>query len=204
MKEQNISRRLTAYLLDVFFVYLVIVLITNIRFINPTYNKLLEVTENYNVVTESYNKEEISDDEYLGATRDYLYDVTRYNISTSIVTVAVLFAYFGLFQKYNNGQTLGKKIMKLRITGIDDKPLSLVNSLLRVIPMQYVLIGSVIPIILNVILVNILNKAIFSNVYSILVYGFIIINIISFGMMYIRKDKRGLHDLLAKSKVVVE
>lgn len=204
MKEQNISRRLTAYLLDVFFVYLVIVLITNIRFINPTYNKLLEVTENYNVVTESYNKEEISDDEYLGATRDYLYDVTRYNISTSIVTVVVLFAYFGLFQKYNNGQTLGKKIMKLRITGIDDKPLSLVNSLLRVIPMQYVLIGSVIPIILNVILVNILNKAIFSNVYSILVYGFIIINIISFGMMYIRKDKRGLHDLLAKSKVVVE
>lgn len=204
MIEQNISKRLTAYLLDVFFVYLLIMLITSIRFINPTYDKLLEISENYSNLVEQYDKDEVNDEIYLEATQDYIYNVTRYNVSTSIVTIVVIFGYFGLFQKYNNGQTLGKKITKIKVVGENNENLSLGKYFLRILPMQYVLIGSVIPIMLNAILVFMLDKNLFCNIYTILVYSFAILGVISFMIMNIRKDKKGLHDLLAKSKVVNE
>ena len=38
----------------------------------------------------------------------------KYSVSYNIVIIIGLFAYFGLFQKYNNGQTIGKKIMKIK------------------------------------------------------------------------------------------
>lgn len=204
MIEQNVSKRVTAYLLDVFFVYLLIMLITSIRFINPTYDKLLEISQNYTDITEKYNKDEIKETAYLEATKDYVYDVTKYNISTSLVTIIVIFGYFGVFQKYNNGQTLGKKIVKIKVVDNSDKPLGLVKYFLRILPMQYVLIGSVIPVLLDTVLVFVLDKNLFSVVYTILVYSFAIIGVVSFILMNIRKDKKGLHDLLVNSKVVSE
>ena len=42
------SKRLSAYLLDVIFIYLVISFACNIRFLNPTYDKYMEYMEKYN------------------------------------------------------------------------------------------------------------------------------------------------------------
>jgi len=203
-KNKIITKRLTAYILDVFLVYLLIYLISCIRFINPTYDKLIEVTNDYNVAIESYNTGEITDDEYFEINKDYIYNATKYNISTNIVFILVVIAYYGLFQKYNGGQTLGKKIMKIRTVNLDEESPSFVKYLLRIIPMYYVLLGSVVPFIISSILVFIVNSSSFSIIYSSLVYLFIIISIVSFVMMVIRKDKRGLHDLIAGTKVIEE
>ncbi|MBE6156456.1 MAG: RDD family protein [Firmicutes bacterium] len=201
--QNNISKRLIAYLLDAFFVYLLIYLISGIQLLNPTYNKLLEVSETYNEAVEAYKNEEISEEEYFEINKTYIYDATRYNVSTNIIFVVAVFAYYGLFQKYNKGQTLGKKIMKIKVTTIDDKEPSLGKYCLRILPMYYILLGSVIPFALSSILVFIMSASNFSVLYSFLVYGFVIIGIISFIIMYSRKDKRGLHDLIAGTKVVI-
>lgn len=202
INQKLTTKRFTAYVLDAVLVYFFIVLVSNIRFINPTYNKLLEVTETYNETVEAYENDKITDDEYFEMNKQYIYDATKYNVSTNIVFVLVILAYFGVFQKFNNGQTLGKKIMKIKVVGVNDKDVNLPKYLLRVLPMYYILMGSVIPFLLSSILVFIMGASSFSITYSIMVYTFVAIGLISFVMSYVRKDHRGLHDLLAGTKVV--
>ena len=114
------------------------------------------------------------------------------------------FAYFGLFQKYNSGQTIGKKIMKIKVVDKDGKDPSLGKYFLRILPMYYISIGSVIPFALSSILVFVINSLVFSVIYSVLVYAFVILGIISFVMVYVRRDNRGLHDIISGTKVISE
>ena len=60
INQKLTTKRFTAYVLDVVLVYFFIVLVSNIRFINPTYNKLLEVTETYNETVEAYENDKIT------------------------------------------------------------------------------------------------------------------------------------------------
>jgi len=203
MFNQKITtKRFTAYILDVVLVYFFIILVSNIRFINPTYDKLLEVTNNYNEAVEKLQDEKISEQEYFELNKQYIYEATKYNISTNIVFIVVTVAYFGLFQKFNNGQTLGKKIMKVRVVSTDDKEVTFSRYLLRILPMYYILMGSLIPFLLSTILVFIMGASSFSITYSIIVYVFVGIAIVSSIMTYVKKDHRGLHDLLARTKVI--
>jgi len=201
MKEAKISKRILAYLLDICLVYLLMTLITNIRFINPTYDKLIEATTEYTELLETYENIEDIDAEKIN---DVVFKVTKYSISTNIAIIIVLFAYFGLFQKFNNGQTLGKKIMKIKVVGIDDKNVGLGKYLLRILPTYYIYIGSIIPLITTSLIVCFVNSNLFSIINSSVVYAFFALNIITIVMINIRKDKRGIHDLISGTKVVFE
>ena len=57
--------------------------------------------------------------------------------------------------------------------------------------------------ILGIIFILGLKKDTYIKVNDILTYAFGIIYIITFGMILFREDKRGLHDYLAKTKVVL-
>ncbi len=200
----NVSKRISAYLLDICLIYLFMSLITGIRFINPTYDKLVETTNEYQEVLNDYTEGKITEEVALEQQKDYVYKVTKYGISTNVAVVLVIFAYFGIFQKFNNGQTLGKKIMKIKVVSNDDKNLSVWSYFLRILPIYYIFIGSVIPLILTSILVFIVGSTYFATVNSIIVYLFFGIGIMSFVMMNVRKDKRGLQDLISGTKVVFE
>ena len=204
--ESNVklSKRLGAYLLDIFLVYLLITLISSIRFINPNYDKYIESYDKYSKVVEKYYKGEISSNELISLNQDNLYKVSKYSVSYNIVMIVVIIGYFGFFQKYNKGQTLGKKIMKIKVVSTEDKEASLGAYLLRILPMYYVLVGNILSILINSILVYFLNSKTFIYANSIVIYLFLAIGIISFVMMNIRKDKRGLQDIIAKTKVVAE
>lgn len=200
----NVSKRISAYLLDICLIYLFMSLITGIRFINPTYDNLVETTNEYQEVLNDYTEGKITEEVALEQQKDYVYKVTKYGISTNVAVVLVIFAYFGIFQKFNNGQTLGKKIMKIKVVSNDDKNLSVWSYFLRILPIYYIFIGSVIPLILTSILVFIVGSTYFATVNSIIVYLFFGIGIMSFVMMNVRKDKRGLQDLISGTKVVFE
>ena len=202
---KNITlKRITAYLLDAFLVYLFIMLVSNIKVINPTYDKLLKISEDYNVAVSQYEKGEISDEEYLVINQNYVYDATKYNVSTNIIFIVVSILYYCVFQKFNNGQTLGKKIMKLKVVNNDSKSVSFGKYVLRLLPMYFIFIGSIIPYLLSSILVWFMSASSFSVAYSIIIYVFLFSGIISLMMVYKREDKKGLHDLIAGTKVIEE
>lgn len=200
----KLSKRIIAYLLDILLVYLLISLISGIRFINPTYDKYVKVYNEYEDVFERYVNKEISIEEVNELNNDSIYKLTKYSVSTSVVIIVVIFGYFVLFQKYNNGQTLGKKIMKIKVVDANDNNISIIKYILRTIPMYYIFIGSIIPIIINQVVVFLVSSNTYLTVYSIPINIFLFINIISFVMIIKREDSRGLHDLLANTKVINE
>lgn len=203
MKSIN-TKRIMAYLLDVLLIYMLISAIISIRFINPTYDKYEKAYEKYMEVFEDYSKGNITDEEYSELNSTNIINITKYSISSNIVIILVVIGYFVFFQKFNNGQTLGKKIMKIKVIGTDNKNVSLLNYFLRILPMQYIFIGSVIPIIINSIFIFVLKENSYIILNSITVYTLFFISIMSLVMIFRREDKRGIQDLLAKTKVVEE
>lgn len=199
------SKRIGAYLLDILFVFLLVNLISSIKFINPNYDKYNEAYQNYQeLITKNLSEEKVNIDEFTEISKEYSYELTKYGISYNIVTIIVLIGYFGLFQKYNNGQTLGKKIMKIKVVSDDETELSLIKCLLRTILVHYILVGNIIYLIVTSIVVNFITMNTFATLASIVSYITMGIGIISLILVSTKENKKGLHDLIIKSKVVNE
>ena len=187
------TKRISAYLLDIFFIYLLLSLITNIKFINPTYDKYMEYYDKYTEVVNKYYDEEITIEEMQELNKDNYYNVVKYGISSNVSIVLVIVLYFGVFQKYNNDQTLGKRIMKLKVMSTNGEDISLCRYLLRLLPMYFIFIGGILPIIINSILVFILNSNSYGGISSIITYLFIGIGILDITM--------NLHNKIAHTNV---
>ena len=201
-KVSILSKRISAYLIDILFIFLLVGLISEIKFINPHYNKYIEAYESYNEILEDYTNEEISDKEFNKLYNDNYYLVSKYSVSYNIVIILSIILYFGVFQYFNNGQTIGKKIMKIRVvSNNENEKVSLLKYLLRILPMYYIYIGGLLPFLINSILVYILNENNFMNVTMIVSYAFLSISIVSFILIIKRKDKRGIQDLIANTKI---
>lgn len=202
--EVKISKRFLAYLLDIILVYFIISLITSIRFINPYYEKYMETYNSYSDITEKYINNEIDAKEFISVNKENYYYLSKYSVTYNIVIIVVIIGYFVLFQKYNNGQTIGKKIMKIKVTNLDGKNTNIMSYFLRSLLMYYVYIGSMIPLIINSILVYILTPSNFMEITLAINFIFVTIGIVILVSMNVRKDKRGIHDLIANTKVVYE
>ena len=199
--EIKLSNRILAYLLDILLVYVIISFAVSIKFINPNYDKYIEEYEKYSEIlseTETENMNKIVDE-----LKDSFYYISKYGVSYNIVSSVILLLYFGVFQKYNKGQTLGKKIMKIKVVDNNSNENStLIQHLIRSILLQFIYGGGIIPMLLNSILVYFLNSQAYLYCYFAIVMIFMIFNIISFFFIIFRKDKRGLHDLIAGTKVI--
>lgn len=201
-EKKILSKRISAYLIDILFIFIVIGLISEIKFINPYYDKYIESYETYNEILEDYTNEEITEKEFTNLYNENYYLVSKYSVSYNIVIVVAILLYFGVFQKFNKGQTIGKKIMRIRVvSNTDNEDVSLLRYLIRTLPMYYIYIGGLIPLAINTILVFILNDNNFMNITMVVSYLFLFVAILSFVFICIRKDERGLQDIIAKTKV---
>ena len=203
METVKPSKRIMAFLLDVLLVFFLASLVTSIHFINPYYKKYEKSFEEYSEVTNNYLAEKISEEEFLKLNYVNYYNVSRFSVPYNIAIVVILILYFAIFQKFNNGQTIGKQIMKLKVVNnSDDKDVSLLKYLLRSLPIYYISIGSIIPLLLNSLILLFLKGKVFYIVSACINYTFVILGVVTLVMMLTRKDKRGLHDLIAGTKVI--
>lgn len=203
MKASLVSKRISAFLIDILFLFIVINLIMGIKFINPYYDKYVESYENYNEIVEKYNNKELTEDDFTKLYVQNYYQVTKYSISYNIIIVVCIILYFVLFQKFNNGQTLGKKLMRLKVVdSTEEKNVSILKYLIRSLSVYYIYIGGILPIIINCILIFILSPSSYMTISMVISYAFLIISIVSLVMINVRKDEKGIHDLLANTKVI--
>ena len=89
MKTSIISKRISAYLIDILFLFVVINLITGIKFINPNYDKYIESYENYSKLIEDYDNEKITEEEFNKLYSVNYYEVTKYSIAYNIIFTLV-------------------------------------------------------------------------------------------------------------------
>lgn len=112
-----------------------------------------------------------------------------------LIGLAVVLPYFGaLNSRMSGGQTLGKRLLRIRVVGADGAPLPLPRSLLRtmVLAVPWFLNGAPFPADLLVApWINLLTTAIFGLGASIL-----------YLLLFNRATRQSLHDLVAGSYVV--
>lgn len=194
-----VMKRFLAYVIDIFLVTFIAFIIIQIPVINPYLDRYEKKYNEYIEIQEKYENKKISEKEYNKESRNLSYTLDKYNFPYTVVTTACLFGYFILFQYYNNGQTLGKKLLKLRVKGYNDKKIGFKNYLIRSLLLNNIIIN-----ILMLLCLLITDKSIYyysTYVISIIQIIFMYANII---VLLFRKDNRGLHDVVSGTLVIEE
>lgn len=187
-------KRFCAFLLDYFILTIILSIVTmGINIDTSKYEK--ELSE----IIDSYSSSEITLEEYSERVNDLNYRLQKANLPNNIASVVLTIGYVVIFAYLNKGQTIGKKLLKLKVVCERDKNLSIGSIVVRSI-----FIYGIISSLFNVIFISFLDKNLFVSIYSSIGTIEVIVMIVSALMVLYRKDKRGLHDLMAKTSVVEE
>ena len=192
--KASFFKRLASYFIDMLFISMIVSVITT----GISTTKQEKILEKQYEIIEKYGKEEITIKEYNKEIGLISYDLQKANIIPSTITLVLSIAYFIVFQYLNKGQTLGKKLLGLRVQE-KRKPPKLKSIIVRTI-----ITNNILSMFLGIVLVYTLNR---NNYYS--VYGVIstveslFIFITAMFILY-KKDKLGLHDIIAHTEVIDE
>lgn len=188
--------RLVAYIIDILLVSVVCSFVMLIIPENKNYQKYMD---EYEQIQTNFIAEKITAEEYISQSSSVVYDIDYSNVLSMILEVVLIILYFIVFQFYNKGQTLGKKLMKLRLISAKDSELTL-----NQVALHALIINSILINILVIGSLLFLGRNYYYYASSFLQFIAIIIVLTTLFMILFRKDGRGLHDLLAGTKVVQE
>lgn len=187
-------QRFAAFILDVFIVSMVASMIAY-PFLDM--NSIDKLSESSTQIVEDYMKQEISIEEYTNESISVSYEMARKQGILSLITIFLNILYFVVFQIKNNGQTIGKKLLKIKVSSNDGNQLTMNQMIFR-------------SLIINSILIDMVNFCVllFTNQMAYF-YGVGILSMIQFtiiaasGFMVMFSEKRqGIHDLIAHTDVV--
>ncbi len=185
--------RMVAYLIDMAIITIVLTILTAWMPISNTYK---EASEERDRQTDLLKSEEISLGQYYENNMKYSFIMEKETVVLTILSIVVSLGYFGTFAYYNNGQTLGKKLVKIKIVDKEKKEVSHLKMLFR----SLIINGLIVNIISTLIVLFTTEKEyqyaiILSFIHSVFL-------IVSFFMVAFRKDKMGLHDLIVGTNVI--
>lgn len=186
-------KRLAAYIIDFFIIYLIAVSIFASPLFKNEYNRYNESNKEYMNYIGSIGSEEVDYDIQL----QYVYDTNRASQPLLIITCGLLILYFGITAYLCNGETLGKKILKLKIVPIEGKKLNPHLFMLRTI-----ILTNILPRIASIICISFLSKTNWIVAEEIISYFSSTTTFLILGFMIFRDDERGLHDIIGKTKVI--
>lgn len=195
-----VLKRLMAYVIDILIVSICMTPILNWSVINPYID---EYTENYTEYTELLEQANAGDTdpedaEYEEKIIDLNYQINKYKVVSSSISAGSLLLYFALLQWALKGQTIGKKIMKIKVVANrEDKKLNIGNYILRSL-----ILNNIIFTIVLIVGVYLFKEDGYYNLSMIVSYLQLLVMSIIMLMIVLRKDFRGLHDIVAGTKVI--
>lgn len=189
-------KRILAYIIDIFIVTFIVMLFTNIKIINPYKEEYNETYAEYRDIID--HKKDYSLEEYEDKIIDLNYTLGKTNWINGSITICCLILYFGLGNMLLKGKTIGKRILKLQLVHKDDqKDLHIGNYLIRTI-----ILNNIVFRILLVVGVFVFGKVGYYHLSTIVRFLESMMETIIFMMVVLKYDNRGLHDMLANSKVI--
>ena len=196
VKEENalLIQRVIAYLIDGIIIAIIASLISlpfydtaNIEKLNKTSSEL----------SEKYMNKKIDSKTYIAENIDINYEVSRKTGVVSLITIFLGVLYFVCYQLYAKGQTLGKKLMKIKIVDRENKDLSMNQLIYRAL-----IINSIFVQIIIMALVIFANKNVFFYGSMTLNFMQYIILFVSVIMIIFTNDSVGLHDKICNTRVI--
>lgn len=174
------------------------------------YNKIIKTSDEYKsylekyyedkkITKNEYNKINKSiDQHYMKNYKKEYYNVEKNSVCYFIIYLIVTIAYFVGFNYYTSGQTLGKKLFRLKIVNSkDDKEkVSILSYLIRAIflyqPLYYIVK------LIGILLLNQENYYQITSIFYDINYYLEFVVVLT---IMIRTDGRGLHDLASSTRV---
>lgn len=142
-------------------------------------------------------KESISNS-YNDQFYDINYSLEKNMMIYNVIYIVMIIIYFGLLPIFTNGQTIGKRLLRLKVVTKDGKDAGFVRYTVR----SLILYQSVFTII-QMILVGTLSV---DNYYTAIDFVTIARDLVYYVILFmvmVRVDGRGLHDFIAGTKVVM-
>lgn len=208
--NKYVYRRISAFLIDVFLVTFVSTVFSSISYVNP-------FIENYKVAYDEYREIYKSESEsvltnptiknvvdYSNKMSKQIYKIDYSMLFNNIYYLVFSFLYFVLFAYFTNGQTLGKKLFKLKVVRQDGEKVKLSNLMLRtLLSGSSIFMGVNIIVVIQLLFLMIPQNQVYF--YAILFSSIIsyVIEIIGLVLLF-SKEHRSLDDIIGSTKVIDE
>ena len=193
--KSSFFERVGAYFIDIIIVSIIVSLI---GYSLP--NNESTVEKQLSELTTKYVSGEVTSSEYLDSYSVLLYQNEKDNMLKNGIGLVLTIAYFIIFQYMNEGQTIGKKLLHIKV--VDNKTKKCTNMLKGLL--RSIIVLGIASSSLNLILLNFTNKRVFMISYSIIAMLESIFTLVSIVFVLYRKDGRGLHDMMAGTTVIKE
>lgn len=194
MKATTVKRML-AYFIDIMIILFTIGIVVNVKEKDKT---VMQLRSDIQIVNELYANGEIKFHDYFDRWTVINQQIDQECVIYFIFNILLILIYFVLLPKVWNGQTVGKKILKLKVVSNNNENVTIVQYLIR-----NMLINGLAQMILILLSLYLLPSSMYFIFSSILTFIQLILVIISVFMILYRKDKRGLHDIFSGTKVCV-
>lgn len=187
-------QRFLAFLLDI---VLVSVVASFISYPFLDMDSIQKLNESSVEVMENYTSGKIDEKEYFNESSTISYELARKQGVNTLVIIFLNILYFVVYQIKNNGQTLGKQILKIRVVDSSNRDLSMNQMIFRALIINSILLD----MISFGVLIFANQSSYFYGVSFLAFIQFCILSVSTFMIMF-GKDRRGLHDLVAHTDVV--
>lgn len=189
-----LNKRAKAWLIDIIIITIILFLVSIIY--HPS---IIKQKAQMDSITLSYASKNINFTDYIKQMSPIYHKIDTINFVKIIIDTVVLTIYFIIIPYYKNGQTIGKKITALKVKQTSNQKLKLTSLIIR-----NLIINGLLYEILLIVCILIISPNIYYPLISILAFIQIILVLSSMIMVTYRKDKKGLHDLLAHTWVCKE
>lgn len=194
LEKASFFQRLCAYAIDVVLVSLIASLVA-MPFLDTVSISKLE--DSMAETAEVYLSGEIDEATYLAESAAISYQSGKKYGALTIITILIEILYFIVYQVYNKGQTLGKKLFKIKVESTNDEEVSMNQMIYRTL-----IIDSILYSFVNLAFVVFAGQ----NTYF---YGMLVFELIQYAvtiicglMVMFSKSGRGLHDIVSHTRVV--
>ena len=186
-------QRFVAFILDVFLVSMVASILV-LPFVD---NDKAEKLNNESLeVIEKYSSAEIDLDTYVTEMTSLTYQTAKSNGVVTLVTLVCEILYFVVFQLYNNGQTLGKKLLKIKVIS-EDGSLTMNQMIFR----SFIVNSILLEIISFCFMLFADEMVYFYGVATLEMLQYVVLVISAFMIMYGATGK-GIHDKVVHTRVI--
>ena len=186
--------RLGCYLLDVLLIFAISSVIS--VFIPSKGN---DINKEITTLTEKYTNGEVGSEAFINEYQDLMYKYQKDNYLSTVVSVGLNFIYFVVFAYFNKGQTIAKKLTNIKV--VDNKTEERPKFWQMLVRNMFIY-----SLLSNVIILILLFTSKNNFIYCYMLVGGFDLMFVMITVMFVlyRKDKRGLHDMMACTKVVKE
>ena len=186
-------QRFVAFILDVFLVSMLASILV-LPFVD---NDKAEKLNNESLeVIEKYSSAEIDLDTYVTEMTSLTYQTAKSNGVVTLVTLVCEILYFVVFQLYNNGQTLGKKLLKIKVIS-EDGSLTMNQMIFR----SFIVNSILLEIISFCFMLFADEMVYFYGVATLEMLQYAVLVISAFMIMYGATGK-GIHDKVVHTRVI--